>query len=161
MSPLLALTALVGCATPRLPLSAPPAPPVVVVPVPTVTDLSPLAVEIEAYVVEVWGGDGDGFEAVWSQELTVIARNPRAESVVVEGIAWTVGGELREALALEREVAGGGEERLILNAHLGLEGLRFIRGLGDTAELAIELRWRDLDGSQVTELQQTVTTGYW
>ena len=73
-----------------------------VVPTPTVTDLSPLAVEVEGYACDVWGGDGDGFEAVWHQELTLLAANPRAENVSVEGVDWSIGEVLTETMAVER-----------------------------------------------------------
>jgi len=131
-----------------------PTPPVVIVPLATVTNLGPVAVELESFECEIWGGDGDGIEAVWSQELTLVARNPRDEVIAVEGVSWTLNGELREVMALERSIQGGGEERFILDAHLTYEELQRLRDGGQTVELAITLRWRDLDGEQMTGIQQ-------
>ena len=82
-------------------------------------------IEIQAFGCDVWGGDGEGLPAIWSQTLEVKV-NAQGAPLVVEHASWSIEQGLVEG-AHKKPRTVQEQASLLLTARLPLDSLRALR----------------------------------
>jgi hypothetical protein len=104
-------------------------------------------VAIDGLGCEVWGGDGEGLAAIWSEVLHVTVSNPTETDLHVTKVSWKVEQTQLESVAEPDVSIGPGEKRSItVSDHLTPDELERLRRY-DCVDVTVEVSTGEAGGT--------------